>query len=46
MEIQEIHQKLEKQCASDYRINEIILFAYHQTELVYLYAKLTDMRCV
>lgn len=28
MEIQEIHQKLEKQCASDYKINEIILFAY------------------
>lgn len=28
MEIQEIHQKLENQCPSDYRINEIILFSY------------------
>ena len=28
MEIREIHPKLDKQCASDYRINEIIPFAY------------------
>ncbi len=28
MDIQEIHKKLDKQCPSDYRINEIIQFAY------------------
>ncbi len=28
MNIQEIHKKLDKQCPSDYRINEIIKFAY------------------
>lgn len=28
METREIHNKLEKQCASDYRINEIIAFSY------------------
>lgn len=28
MEIQEIHKKLDKQCPSDYKINEIIQFAY------------------
>ena len=28
MEIREIHKKLDKQCPSDYKINEIILFAY------------------
>ena len=28
MEIQDIHKKLDKQCPSDYRINEIITFAY------------------
>lgn len=28
MEVQEIHHKLERQCASDYRINEIIPFSY------------------
>ncbi|SNR54388.1 hypothetical protein SAMN04488009_2281 [Maribacter sedimenticola] len=28
MDIQEIHKKLDKQCPSDYKINEIIQFAY------------------
>jgi len=28
MKIREIHKKLDKQCPSDYKINEIILFAY------------------
>ena len=28
MDIQEIHKKLDKQCPSDYKINEIIPFAY------------------
>ena len=28
MDIQKIHKKLDKQCPSDYRINEIIQFAY------------------
>ena len=28
MDIQEIHKKLDKQCPSDYKINEIIKFAY------------------
>lgn len=28
MDIQEIHKKLDKQCPSDYKINEIISFAY------------------
>ena len=28
MELQQIHKKLDKQCPSDYKINEIIRFAY------------------
>ncbi len=28
MELKEIHKKLDKQCPADYKINEIILFAY------------------
>lgn len=34
MEIKEIHQKLEEQCPSNYRINEIIPFAYPYRRIV------------